>query len=181
MKLYDSKNQIKKTINDDKVTIYNCGPTVYNDVHIGNIRPLITLDILYRYLKSKKINVKYALNITDVDDKIINRALVEKTSEKSISKKYTKHYYDLFKSLNILKQDYNPKVTKNIKGIIKYIDKLVAKNKAYVGSDGDVYFDINSIKDTYGELSKQKISELLHNVRKDVEENKKRNPLDFVL
>jgi cysteinyl-tRNA synthetase len=181
MILYDSKDQVKKRLTDKRITIYNCGPTVYNHVHIGNVRPLITLDILFRYLKAMNIDVKYALNLTDVDDKIINRAEAEGTTETNISKKYTKAYFDLFKKLNIIKQDYNPKVTTNIKGIISYINKLVKKHKAYIGKNGDVYFDINSVKKTYGELSKQKLNELLHNVRKDIDEEQKKNPLDFVL
>jgi cysteinyl-tRNA synthetase len=180
MKLYDSYSQKKVEINEKKITIYNCGPTVYNYVHIGNIRPLITMDILYRFLKASKKNVKYALNITDVDDKIINKAKAEKTTEKVVSQKYTKAYFDLFKKLNVLKQDYNPKVTENIKGIIGYIEKLVKKHKGYVGTNGDVYFDINSVKQIYGKLSKQNVNELLHGTRKELNDDKK-SPLDFVL
>ncbi|GMO13945.1 MAG: cysteine--tRNA ligase [Mycoplasmoidaceae bacterium] len=180
MKLYDSRLAKKIDITDECITIYNCGPTVYNYVHIGNIRPLITMDVLYRYLIATNKNVKYALNITDVDDKIINKAKEENKSEKKISKFYTKAYFSLFKQLNILKQNYNPLVTKNINGIIGYVKKLVDTNKGYVGSDGDVYFSIDSVKNTYGCISKQNIDQLLHEVRKESKTDKK-NPLDFVL
>jgi cysteinyl-tRNA synthetase len=181
MKLYDSKSSNKKELEKKNVSIYLCGPTVYNYVHIGNIRSLITIDILVRYLKETNNKVKYALNITDVDDKIIDRAKLEHKTEKEISSFYEKAYFDLFKQLNVEKQTYNPRVTENIKGIIGYVDRLIKKNKAYVGEDGDVYFDINSVKDVYGSLSKQKIDMLLKDVRKENNSKYKHNPLDFVL
>jgi cysteinyl-tRNA synthetase len=181
MKLYDSKSGTKKNLTEKNISIYLCGPTVYNYVHIGNIRSLITIDILVRYLKATKNNIKYALNITDVDDKIIERAKTEKKTEKQISSFYEKAYFDLFKKLNVERQTYNPRVTDNIPGIISYVEKLVKKNKAYIGKDGDVYFDINSVKKIYGSLSKQKIDMLIKDVRKDNNIKDKHNPLDFVL
>jgi cysteinyl-tRNA synthetase len=180
MVIYDSLTQTKKELKDKKINIYNCGPTVYNEVHIGNIRPLITFDILHRFLLALKNNVKYVHNITDVDDKIINKAKEENVSESAISEKYTKDYFELMKRLNVLKMNKNPLVTKNIKGIIDYVNRLVKLKKAYVTKQGDVYFSIDSVKDTYGELSKQKIDDLLNGVRKENHSDKK-NPLDFVL
>jgi cysteinyl-tRNA synthetase len=180
MKIYDSRTTQKVALPNQPITIYNCGPTVYNEVHIGNIRPLLTFDFLFRYLKAIGVDVKYMHNITDVDDKIINRAQEEHTTEAAVSQKYTKAYFDVMKSLNVLKMDYLPKVTENIEGIIDYVNRLIKLDKAYIAKDGDVYFKIDAVKDTYGEISKQKINELLKGVRKENKSNKI-NPLDFVL
>jgi cysteinyl-tRNA synthetase len=180
MQLYDSRTQKKITIPNDQVGMYCCGPTVYNDVHIGNVRPLITFDILYRYLLHSKIKTTYVHNITDVDDKIINKAQEVNVSESKISEEYTDHYTTVMKQLNALKMDELPKVTKNIDGIIKYVEKLVNLDKAYVSQEGDVYFSIDTVKDTYGEISKQNIEQLLDGVRKENKKDK-RNLLDFVL
>jgi cysteinyl-tRNA synthetase len=133
-----------------------------------------------RFLLATKHRVKYISNITDVDDKIITKAAEEKTTEKKVSQKYCDAYFDLAKKLNVRKIDVVPKVMENIQGIIDYVEKLVKKNKGYVSSDGDVYFDINSVKKYYGKLSKQKISDLLNGVRKE-NNSEKKSPLDFVL
>jgi cysteinyl-tRNA synthetase len=180
MKLYNSYSTKKEEINEKIYKIYNCGPTVYNYVHIGNIRPLITFDILYRFLLSQNKKVEYVLNITDVDDKIIDKAIKEKKTEKEISTKYAKAYFDLFKKLNVLNQSYNPLVSENIKGIEEYIDKLINNGSAYLTKEGDAYFDIGKFKNEYGKLSKQNIANLLEGVRKE-NSNDKHNPLDFVL
>jgi cysteinyl-tRNA synthetase len=180
MKLYDSRTQTKINLPLDTIGMYCCGPTVYNHVHIGNVRPLITFDILYRYLKFLKIKTTFVHNITDVDDKIIAQAKRDNVTEREISEKYYNYYCDIMKDLNVLKMDELPKVTKNIDGIIDYVKQLVDLKKAYVTSVGDVYFSIESVKDTYGELSKQKISKLLEGVRKE-NKSDKQHPLDFVL
>jgi len=179
--LYNSLTQKKEPLNVSKITIYNCGPTVYDYAHIGNIRPLITFDVLFKYLKFIGKDVKYALNITDVDDKIIKKAAQENKSEKQISEFFTKAYFSLFNKLNVSKQTFNPLVTKNIKGIIEYVNKLVKKGAGYVGKNGDVYFSIDSVKDKYCQLSKQNIEELLSSARKEIDNKYKKNPLDFVL
>jgi cysteinyl-tRNA synthetase len=180
LSLYDSYSEKNTPINEKFVKIYCCGPTVYNHVHIGNLRPLITFDILVKFLLATGHKVKYVSNITDVDDKIINKAREEKISEKQLSKKYEKHYFDLAKKLNVRKMDSVPKVMENIDGIIKYVEKLVKKNKGYISEDGDAYFDINTVKKIYGKLSKQNINELLKGVRKE-NKSDKHSPLDFVL
>ena len=178
LKIKDSATQKFINIDQDKVSIYNCGPTVYNDVHIGNVRPLITFDVLYRYLKYTRRDVVYVHNITDIDDKIINRSIELKRSEAEISEHYYQEYLKIVDQLNVLRMDVLPKVSDNILGIINYIEQLVNSKHAYV-IDGDVYFDIKSIKN-YGCVSHQKIDKLLDGVRKENNENKK-YPLDFAL
>lgn len=175
--LYDSKTKSNKNLTLKDVSIYNCGPTVYNDLHIGNIRPIITFDVLLRLLKAQKYNVKMLSNITDIDDKIINRAQSENKTEKQITSFYLKEYLKLLKRFNVL--NFNKQlVSSEIKQIINYIQKLIDKGNAYV-VNGNVYFSINSIKN-YGKLSNKKINELLDGVRKENSLDKK-NPLDFTL
>lgn len=178
LKIKNSETSELVEINENKVSIYNCGPTVYNHVHIGNIRPAITFDVLYRLLKYTKHDVIYVHNITDIDDKIINRAIETKQNELELSNYYYETYLDLLNKMNILKMDVIPKVSENIEGIINFVKTLVDKNNAYV-VDGDVYFDINKIKN-YGCVSHQNTENLLEGVRKEVD-TKKHNPLDFVL
>ena len=177
MKIYSSSTQKQYELRDQMITIYNCGPTVYNYVHIGNVRPLIVFDVLHRYLLKIGKKVKFVHNITDVDDKIIAAAKKANISEKELSTKYLDAYLSLFDLLNI-KKLIMPKVSDHIDDIIKYIQKLIAKNAAYV-VDGDVYFDIQRISN-YGHISHKNITELLNGSRKENKENKK-YPLDFVL
>lgn len=177
MKIYSSSTQKEYDLKDQTVTIYNCGPTVYNYVHIGNVRPLIVFDVLHRYLLKIGKNVKFVHNITDVDDKIIAAASKANVSEKQLSTKYLNAYLDLFDLLNI-KKLIMPKVSDHINDIIEYIKKLIAKKAAYV-ADGDVYFDIQKIPN-YGHISHKNIKELLDGARKENKKNKK-YPLDFVL
>lgn len=177
MKLYDSYSKKNIEINDNKINIYNCGPTVYNDIHIGNARPLIIFDVLHRYLKKINKDVNYVHNLTDIDDKIINKAIEENTDEKTISEKYIDAYQKIRNELNTLDM-ITPKITDNINGIIEYIDRLIKTGCAY-SINGNVYFDISGVKD-YGKLSNKKIEELENGERVSVDDNKK-NPGDFVL
>ncbi len=177
MKLYDSYSKKNIEINDDNINIYNCGPTVYNHIHIGNARPLIVFDVLHRYLKAINKNVCFVHNLTDIDDKIINRAIEEKTDEKTISKKYISAYDDIRKKLNTIDL-ITPKITDNIEGIIDYVNRLIKVGVAY-SIDGNVYFDISSTSD-YGVLSNKKIDELENGERVNIDDNKK-NLGDFVL
>lgn len=177
MKILNSVDNKKYELKDKTITIYNCGPTVYNYVHIGNIRPLIIFDVLYRYLLKNNKNVAFYHNITDIDDKIINAAKQNNTTEQNISQKYTQAYLDLFKILNIKKMEM-PKVSDHIQDIITYIQKLIDAGYAYIVSN-DVYFDVKK-NAGYGKISHQNIKNLLNGVRKDNNENK-RFPLDFVL
>jgi cysteinyl-tRNA synthetase len=178
MKIYDSLTQNIKQLDDDCVSIYNCGPTVYNDIHIGNARPSITFDVLHRLLILLNKKVQYLHNITDIDDKIIKKANELNTTETEISEKYYHAYLDILKQLNI-KLMSMPKVSDNIDGIIDYVDRLVKTGVGYVTQDGDVYFSVRKIP-AYGELSHQNIQQLLNGVRNETKENKK-DPLDFAL
>lgn len=177
MKLLNSSTNKKVELSDKEITIYNCGPTVYNYVHIGNVRPLVVFDVLFRYLLDSGKKILYIQNITDVDDKIINASIEANISEKALTEKYIKAYLDIFELLNIERLTM-PRVSDNIPAIQKYITNLIDKKAAYV-VEGDVYFDVSKIKN-YGHISHQNIDELLEGVRKENKTNKK-SPLDFVL
>ena len=148
-----------RPIKEGEVSMYVCGPTVYNDPHIGNMRPVVFFDTLRRFLEYIGYNVKYVSNLTDVDDKIINKALEEGKTEKEITSFYIDEYFKCLKELNVEKAYANPKVTDYMDSIIQYISKLVDIGSAYV-NDGEVFFDVS--KDTkYGELSKIEINSLI--------------------
>ena len=167
-----------KPLKEKEVSIYCCGPTVYGDAHVGNIRPVIVFDTLRRFLSFLGYDVKLVSNFTDVDDKIINKALQEGVSEQVITDRYIAAYKDVLAKLNVQPHYLNPRVTEYMPQIIKYIEELVKVGAAYE-ADGDVFFRISSIKD-YGELSNMKVDDLVVGAR--IEENsKKESPLDFTL
>ena len=167
-----------KPLKEKEVSIYCCGPTVYGDAHVGNIRPVIVFDTLRRFLSFLGYDVKLVSNFTDVDDKIINKALQEGVSEQVITHRYIVAYKDVLNKLNVAPHYLNPRVTEYMPQIIQYIDELVKAGAAYE-VDGDVFFRISSIKD-YGELSNMKVDDLVVGAR--IEENsKKESPLDFTL
>jgi cysteine--tRNA ligase len=167
-----------KTIEENKVKMYVCGPTVYNYIHLGNARPIVVFDTLARYFKYKGMEVDYVQNFTDVDDKIINKSIEEGISASEVSEKYIKCFFEDINRLNILESVKRPKVTENMAEIIEIIQKLIDNGFAYE-KDGDVYFEVKKYKD-YGKLSNQKIEELELGARIDVSEIKK-NPMDFAL
>ncbi|HZJ85964.1 MAG TPA: cysteine--tRNA ligase [Erysipelotrichaceae bacterium] len=180
MRIYNSlSNKIEdfKPIKDGEVSMYVCGPTVYDDPHIGNARPLIVFDLVYRFLSALSYKVTYVSNYTDIDDKIINKANELNVVASVVSEKYIKRYEELSQALNI-KTPKTIKVTDTINEIIKYIENLINKGFAYE-IDGDVYFRVDKVDD-YGKLSGQKIDDLLVGARID-ENLKKENPLDFTL
>jgi len=181
IKVFNSlTNQIEvlKPIKEHEISMYCCGPTVYGDAHVGNIRPVVVFDTYRRFLEYLKYNVKLVSNFTDVDDKIIKKAIAEKVSEKEITEKYIQAYQEVLTSLNVEKHYENPRVTEYMPAIIDYINDLVKEGAAYE-KDGDVFFRISAIKN-YGELANVKIDDLVVGAR--VEENsKKESPLDFVL
>jgi len=179
MKLYDSLSSEVKEIDVPKYCIYTCGPTVYSYIHIGNARPLILTDIIIRYLDYKNIKHKYLLNITDIDDKIINQAEVEGIPEEDYAKKYTESFLEDMKNLNVKKPEKIISISEKINEIVDFIDMLIKSGHAYE-VDGDVYFNVKSLEQKYGNLSKQSIEEL--EVGNRIEENKNKiNPQDFVL
>ena len=167
-------------IDKKKIGMYVCGPTVYDDPHIGNARPLVIFDILFRVLKCKYgiQSVNYIRNITDIDDKIIQASQDQKISVSEITKKVTKNFHDDCIFLNCQKPTEEPKATENINLMIDMISQLLDKNFAYEKT-GHVYFEVNKFKD-YGNLSNKKLEDLIAGSRVEVSENKK-NPEDFVL
>ena len=167
-----------KPINGNKVNMYVCGPTVYGYIHIGNARPVIFYDMLRRYLAFSGYDVTYASNITDVDDKIINKAISDNTTEKVVAKMFEDAYWDSVERVGSSKPDLIPHATDYINEMIELIEDLIQKGYAYV-SDGDVFFRVSKIKD-YGCLSNQQIEELNSGARISVDD-KKENPLDFAL
>ena len=173
-----NSEEILRPIKAGEISMYCCGPTVYGDAHVGNIRPVIVFDTFRRFLKKVGYDVKLVSNFTDVDDKIINKAQQECVPEQVISERYIAAYKDVLKALNVKPHYENPKVTEYMPQIIKYIDELVKKGAAYE-VDGDVFFRISSINN-YGELQNINVDDLVVGAR--IEENsKKESPLDFVL
>ncbi|MDO5440778.1 MAG: cysteine--tRNA ligase [Erysipelotrichaceae bacterium] len=181
MKLYNSyslKVEEFKPIKEGEVSMYVCGPTVYNHAHIGNARPIVVFDTLRRTLEALGYKVKFVSNFTDVDDKIINKAIEEGVNEKVIAERYIDAYNDVRKSLNVVPLDVTPRVTETMDEIIEFIGKLVDNGSAYE-VNGDVYFSVEA-DPKYGELSHQKLEDLNAGAR--VEENdQKKNPQDFAL
>lgn len=181
MRIYNSltdKVEEFKPINEGKITMYVCGPTVYNYVHIGNMRPVITFDMVYKYLKYLGYDVKYASNYTDINPKITKAAETLGMTEREVADKFIKAYEEDLKNYNCSNIDYRPRVINYLDDIFNFISKLIEKDYAYV-VDGDVYFRVSKIKD-YGILSNQSIEELISGSRVDIDE-KKENPLDFAL
>ena len=175
---YTREKEEFKPIEENKVRMYICGPTVYNYIHIGNARPVLFFDLVHRYFKYLGYEVEFVSNVTDVDDKIINRAIEENVTEAEISEKYLNYFLECNKALNALPLTAMPKVTENMDSMISFINELVERGFAYA-VDGDVYFRIDKVRE-YGQLSGKKIDELEVGAR-IAEDSKKENPLDFVL
>lgn len=181
VKFYNTlTNQVEefKPIEENKIKMYVCGPTVYNYIHIGNARPIVVFDILARYFKYKGYKVDFVQNFTDIDDKMINKANDENRTVNDIAERYIGAFLEDIKKLNILEDVVRPKATDYIDEMIITIEALIDKGFAYV-MNGDVLFDISKYKE-YGSLSNQKIDQLEIGVRIEADENKK-SPLDFVL
>ena len=182
MKIYNSMSRTKEEfvpIKKGEVKIYNCGPTVYNYIHVGNARPLVVFDTLRRYFEYLGYDVTYVSNFTDIDDKIINRANEENVDSVDIANKYIKAFMEDAKGLNLYEYEtINPRPTEYMDEIIEFVDGLVKKGAAYE-LDGDVYFDINKAKD-YGKLSKKNLEDLIAGARVDIND-KKKSPADFAL
>ena len=181
IKFYNSlSNSLEdfKTIQDKKVSMYVCGPTVYNYPHIGNMRPVVVFDTLRRFLTYVGYDVTYVSNYTDVDDKIIKAAKQEGKSEKELTDFYIGEFEKTVKGIGSQVPTITPRVTEYMEKIIAYIDNLVKTGAAYV-RDGDVYFRVENIKD-YGALSGINVEDLRVGAR--IEENsQKESPLDFAL
>ena len=162
----------------DKVRIYLCGVTVYDDAHIGHARTIIVFDVLRRFLESEGIPVEFVQNFTDVDDKILDRARQEKTTPVELADKYTKNYFVDFDGLNVKRATMYPKATEHIEDMQNLISNLVDKKYAYITKNG-VYFSVSKFTE-YGKLSKKKTDDLISGARVAVDEEKN-NPIDFAL
>jgi len=179
MQIFDTLRNTKTELEfSDKVRIYLCGVTVYDDAHIGHARTIIVFDVLHRFLESQNIPVEFIQNFTDVDDKIIDRAQQEKISPLELAAKYTKNYFDDFDGLNVKRATKYPKATEHIEDMQNLISNLIAKKYAYVTKNG-VYFSVSKFPE-YGKLSKKKIDDLISGARVEVDEEKN-NPIDFAL
>ena len=181
MKLYNTLSRKKeefKPIEEGKVKMYVCGPTVYNFIHIGNARPFIIFDTLRRYLEYRGYDVTFVQNFTDVDDKIIKRGHEENITSEEVANKYINEYFVDADGLGIKRASVHPRVTDNIEQIIAFVKELEDKGYAYA-VNGDVYFDTKKFKD-YGKLSGIKQEELEAGARIEVNDQK-RHPMDFVL
>ena len=182
MKIFNSISSKKEdlvSIEKDRINLYVCGMTVYDDCHIGHARTFISFDLFVRFFSYLGYKVNYVRNITDIEDKIIDKAKLEKVSFSEISDRFIFSMHHDFSKLNLLSPKFEPRASENIPEILEMIDELEAKEFAYSIDGGDVYFDINSYED-YGKLSKRKQKELESGSRVEIDENKK-NPNDFVL
>ena len=182
MQIYNTQSRRKEEfvpITPGKVTIYACGPTVYNYIHIGNARPAIVFDTLRRYLEHKGYEVTFVQNFTDIDDKMIRRANEEGTTVKELGERFIKEYYTDADALGIERATVNPKATEHIPEIINLIQKLEAKGLAYACDNGDVYYNTQAFA-SYGKLCGQNLDDLEAGARIDTDPNK-RHPMDFAL
>lgn len=181
IKLFNSltnQKEVFKPIKKKMVSMYVCGSTVYDSPHIGNLRPVVAFDVLRRLFEYLDYKVIYVSNYTDIDDKIINKAKLEKVDEMTIANRYIKEVEDNIININAIKPTYTPRVSEHIKDIINYINDLVKAKHAYV-LDGDVYFKVDSVTN-YGDLSKINLEQLKVGAR--IEDKKgKESPLDFAL
>jgi cysteinyl-tRNA synthetase len=181
LKIYNTLTRTKevfKPLNAPEVRIYVCGPTVYDLLHVGNFRGPVLFNMIRNYLEMTGYKVTFALNFTDIDDRIINKANSLGISANEVSEKYIAEYKKDFKILGLRPHDLNPKVTEHLDSINEMISTLIENGTAYV-VDGDVWYSIEKFKD-YGKLSGRNTDELMAGARVEVEE-KKRNPMDFAL
>ena len=185
MKIFNTLSRRKEEfvpIEPGKVKMYVCGPTVYNFIHIGNARPMIVFDTVRRYFEYKGYEVNYVSNFTDVDDKIIRKAIEEGVDAETISKRYIAECKKDMEMLNVKPATKNPQATQEIGGMIEMINTLIEKGHAYVAADGTVYFRTKSFKE-YGKLSHKNLDDLQSGFReiKVTGEEGKEDPTDFVL
>ncbi|NLK28508.1 MAG: cysteine--tRNA ligase [Clostridiales bacterium] len=181
MRIYNTLTQKKEEfvpIEEGKIKMYVCGPTVYNYIHIGNARPAIIFDAFRRYMEYKGYEVNYVTNFTDVDDKIIKKSIEEGVSATEVSQRYIKEFRKDMEALNVKEATRHPKATEEIDGMIQMIESLIAKGHAYE-KNGTVYYKTRSFEE-YGKLSKKNIDDLEAGSRIAVSEEKE-DPMDFVL
>lgn len=185
MKIYNTLSRKKEDfipITPGQVKMYVCGPTVYNFIHIGNARPLVVFDTVRRYMEYRGFEVVYVCNFTDIDDKVIKKALEEGTDASVISERYIEECKKDMQALNVRPATIHPKATEEVEGMLEMIGILIEKEHAYTAADGTVYFRIRNYND-YGKLSGKNIDDLRAGNRslKVSGEGQKEDPLDFVL
>lgn len=181
MKVFNSLTGKKENLDSfekGKISIYVCGMTVYDDCHIGHARTFLSFDMIVRYLRSRNIEVNYIRNITDVDDKILQRAKETNQEPSALTDRYIERMTSDFNALGMISPDKEPRATENIQIILDLISRLIEGGYAY-HEGGDVYFSVESFPE-YGKLSNQKMDEILSGARIEVDKEK-RNPADFVL
>lgn len=182
LKIYNTisrKTEEFQTLEANLVKMYVCGVTVYNDAHVGHAMSAIVFDIIRRYLIYKNYDVKFVMNYTDVDDKIINRAKKLNEDPLALSQRYIDDYANDLKNLNVLPATANPQVSKTMPLIIQFIEGLIQKGYAYAAQNGDVYFRVTKDED-YGRLSNRKLDDMQAGARIEVGEQKE-HPMDFAL
>jgi cysteinyl-tRNA synthetase len=182
LKIYNSlsnKKEVFQPIEEGKVRMYVCGMTVYDYCHIGHARVLVVFDVVYRFLKHLGFDVTYIRNITDIDDKIIQRANENEEDFHALTERFIDAMHQDTDALGVLRPDSEPKATDNIPAILSMIETLVDKGYAYPADNGDVYFAVEKFNQ-YGKLSGKKIEDLRAGERVEVD-TAKRDPLDFVL
>ena len=182
MKIYNSKTHAKedfRPIEEGRVRMYVCGPTVYDNIHIGNARTFISFDVIRRWLIASGYEVTFAQNLTDVDDKIINRANEQGRTAEDVATEFSERFVEVMHRANVMDPDVRPRATKEIGPMIGMIKALIEQGHAYAADNGDVYFSVRS-DPSYGEVSGRKIDDLMVGAR--IEENEDKNdPLDFAL
>ena len=182
LKIYNtltSQKEVFKPINASSVGIYVCGMTVYDFCHMGHARVLVIFDLMTRHMRRTFPEVKYVRNITDIDDKIINRAIENQEDIYSLTNRFIEAMHEDEIALNILKPDVEPRATDSIEQMYSMIRSLIEKGFAYQGENGDVYYSVRNFKN-YGKLSGKNLDDLEAGARVDIESDK-RDPLDFVL
>jgi len=172
------KKELFEPLEEGRVSMYVCGPTVYDSCHIGHARSVVTFDVIARYFKEKGYNVIYVRNFTDIDDKIINRANQLGIAPLALAEKYIGEFHDDMQALNVEKPTVEPRATEHIDRIIKVIEILIEKGFAY-RIDNDVYYAVELFKD-YGKLSGRRLKDMEAGARVDIDK-RKRNPFDFAL
>jgi len=184
MEIYNTLSRKKEKLKGKKIGIYVCGPTVYDDPHIGHARSAHAFDVIVRYLKFKGFKITFVRNVTDIDDKIIARARREpgeaelKDKVKAVADRFLKRYHEDIALMGLVAPDREPKATEVIRDMVDFIAILIKKGFAYAAG-GNVYFDVRKFKD-YGKLSGQSLGEMREGARVSLDKNKK-DPLDFAL
>ena len=173
------QKEVFRPLREGKVDMYVCGMTVYDYCHIGHARVLVSFDVITRYLRSQGYKVNYVRNITDIDDKIINRATANNESIDVLTARYIAAMDEDAAALGVIKPNLEPKATEFVPQIVDMVQKLIENGFAYAASNGDVYYEVNKFA-TYGRLSHKNLDDLQAGERVEVN-NIKKNPMDFVL